>query len=847
MPEPEPLVRLFGELKNKMEEYDVKFRNIPSPQTSYEEDTAEVRARIDGMWVKLHTAQPSDVPTYQDKIVELSGRLKELELRHERHVSMEEKRYQDALQLTFDNLRTDLMDVMRPKERKRGRPPGSKSGRHGTQSSSTTLLSALSTPSSSQKRQPETQGTVTVALAATPAGKRKRSRETLPSPQQKRLKLDKDPVKTPHRHPRSSHKQPDDDTAPDQQGFEGITDPEPGEVYLAFWEYSKEWIPVLILPMKDLEKVGVQGTLESLNLADLLPICYDQDALTSERTWREGYKDGQPLVTEREFPAIYFEGSKFPVKSPVGWVAAKDLRKLDVFTATSALVPQIQMVRKFLKKREADEASKSGGKGPSRERDDSLHVEDLPRQSTPDVSNQDGEPAQESPAPETAEVPKTPTDGTQPAPGSTPEAQQRPQTPTSNEKSGSGAAPDEPKEQTSTRSTRSSPTIATEAQSALQKPTQSASDATASMDAQPGPPTSTGSTQSGLTTTAETQQAPQRSTSSSPDSTTSTGPQEPTGDTQPEPSTSTEVQSAPQKSLDTTPAPDAASMEPRPHIPGGSTESAPNAPATPDTDIPMGGLRQSMFKVEPNGNIIFISSSEHESEDDETSKVEVPKLFANAPLEPMDLASPAKQPSVVEEVGVYGDEEGPPQQCTASQSQSKTETHVDFGSSDAYMQLLRSSSEIFHTVTRPDAASHKAAEPGHGDPGVARHQSEAAVTVDPAQGCPAYGSSAPKLGAIEAFSSWQTAPRWCYAVSKSEIATCDAVSACWSRSRSNQYSGAQLRAPFTAPKPAADSIHALEHESDFNCTRTFRYFLAADGCYDGGGFVSSAHTSPRLD
>lgn len=105
--------------------------------------------------------------------------------------------------------------------------------------------------------------------------------------------------------------------------------------------------------MTNLERVGVSGSLDSLDLAEILPIRYDQDNLTGERTWRDGYKDGQPLVTEREFPAIYFEGRTFPDKSPVGWIAGKNLRRLDVATAASHLVPQIHMVRKFLKERAA--------------------------------------------------------------------------------------------------------------------------------------------------------------------------------------------------------------------------------------------------------------------------------------------------------------------------------------------------------------------------------------------------------------------------------------------------------------------------------------------------------------
>ncbi|KAJ4175486.1 hypothetical protein NW767_015771, partial [Fusarium falciforme] len=50
---------------------------------------------------------------------------------------------------------------------------------------------------------------------------------------------------------------------------------------------------------------------------------------------------------------MYFDGQDFPAKSAVGWIAAKDLRTLDVNAAQSSLVPHFQSVRKFLRDRAA--------------------------------------------------------------------------------------------------------------------------------------------------------------------------------------------------------------------------------------------------------------------------------------------------------------------------------------------------------------------------------------------------------------------------------------------------------------------------------------------------------------
>ncbi|KAL6406046.1 hypothetical protein AUP68_10607 [Ilyonectria robusta] len=154
-------------------------------------------------------------------------------------------------------------------------------------------------------------------------------------------------IKTLRRPTRHSRRRHGDGNQLRDQDFEGIIDPTPGEVYLAFW---KSWSAVLLLPMSNLDDVGVTGSLESLGLAENVPTCYDYDTQANSFEWREGYKTGQSLVTEREFPVMYFDGQDFPAKSAVGWVAARDLRIFDA-KAGPSLVPYYQSVRKFLRHR----------------------------------------------------------------------------------------------------------------------------------------------------------------------------------------------------------------------------------------------------------------------------------------------------------------------------------------------------------------------------------------------------------------------------------------------------------------------------------------------------------------
>ena len=118
------------------------------------------------------------------------------------------------------------------------------------------------------------------------------------------------------RQTRHSHRRHGDNKSIWDEDFEGITDPEAGSVYLAFWEKSKDWLAVLLLPMQDLQSVGVSGSIESLGLAEVLPMCYSSKE--GHSSWAEGYNDGESLVTEREFPVMYFDGQDFPAKSAVG-------------------------------------------------------------------------------------------------------------------------------------------------------------------------------------------------------------------------------------------------------------------------------------------------------------------------------------------------------------------------------------------------------------------------------------------------------------------------------------------------------------------------------------------------
>ncbi|KAI9149115.1 2-(3-amino-3-carboxypropyl)histidine synthase subunit 2 [Paramyrothecium foliicola] len=139
-----------------------------------------------------------------------------------------------------------------------------------------------------------------------------------------------------------------------------IHNPEPGGIYLAYWKKSREWSAVLILPKDHLEDVGVPGTLGDLGLLGDVPSCYIYSKRYNELRWASGYQDGGRFVGDRQFPVMYFDGSDFPQKSSVGWVAAKNLQAFEFDTTKRSLIPHYNSIRKYVNSRAARDNEVTG-------------------------------------------------------------------------------------------------------------------------------------------------------------------------------------------------------------------------------------------------------------------------------------------------------------------------------------------------------------------------------------------------------------------------------------------------------------------------------------------------------
>ncbi|KAG6979247.1 hypothetical protein FocnCong_v010776 [Fusarium oxysporum f. sp. conglutinans] len=361
---PTEFMQQFEKIEEVVARYAFKLSSVRSPAEIYKEKTVEIRGRIAQLWTSLELAPALEKPSLQDSIVKLGGQLKELEIKYKAGVQ-DENAYNRELQEIEDALRYELLEIIGPAKiesylRSISSEDSDRQDSNNAvvtcQPHDATLQAIGAKEACVPKGMPENRHT---GPTTTPYKRRRTSPESMG---RKRRQVEKDDprtklsnslvscpaVRSSRRRTRHSHRRHGDKRPSMDEDFEGITNPDAGSIYLAFWEKSKDWFAVLLLPMQDLESVGISGSIESLGLAEVLPRCYcdKQDGFS----WAEGFNDGEPLVIEREFPVMYFDGQDFPAKSAVGWVSARDLRQFDANNKNS-LVPHIRSVRKFLKTR----------------------------------------------------------------------------------------------------------------------------------------------------------------------------------------------------------------------------------------------------------------------------------------------------------------------------------------------------------------------------------------------------------------------------------------------------------------------------------------------------------------
>ncbi|KAG5660222.1 hypothetical protein KAF25_003744 [Fusarium avenaceum] len=103
----------------------------------------------------------------------------------------------------------------------------------------------------------------------------------------------------------------------------------PGKVYISYWTESKQWFAGVLLPLQDLESIGIHDSMEKIGLLKSLPDCYQYDSSAMSFSWTKGYEDGGPMSSEQHFAFAFFEGVKFPEESHLAWIPIHDIKEWD--------------------------------------------------------------------------------------------------------------------------------------------------------------------------------------------------------------------------------------------------------------------------------------------------------------------------------------------------------------------------------------------------------------------------------------------------------------------------------------------------------------------------------------
>ncbi|KAH7150434.1 hypothetical protein B0J13DRAFT_550157 [Dactylonectria estremocensis] len=386
----------FNEIKEVVAQYGQKFDAIKPPRDVYHEDRAAVKVGIAETWAYMAAnPDPSDTSRVQ-KIVGFGGRLKEMEMEHKANIDGDDKAYETTLETAMEGFCDDLVNALgvdmvtkslkkAPKRYTDHAGPGetqSKPGVEAPDHTSKEHRDGVQEISKSRKRR---------RIDGSQTGDRERRNShtnvTAKAPKRTGYKnfqggATKDQASSSI--PETIGVQTRQSRARvNQEDAEAIIEPTPGNLYFAFRQKSKEWSAALLLPKTDLEDFGIPSTLEQLGLMEDIPACYTYNKDTDTFRWRKGYREGQPMVKERQFPVMFFDGLPFPAKSEVAWITSKDMRPLDITITHSSLIPHHQSVFKYIKERAAKAAQDSMESASVDENQDELLDDAQTRRSSP--------------------------------------------------------------------------------------------------------------------------------------------------------------------------------------------------------------------------------------------------------------------------------------------------------------------------------------------------------------------------------------------------------------------------------------------------------------------------------
>nr|CEG03283.1 unnamed protein product [Fusarium acuminatum CS5907] len=182
----------------------------------------------------------------------------------------------------------------------------------------------------------------------------------------------------------------------------------PGRVYIIYWNESKQWFAGVLLPLQDLESIGIRDSMEKIGLLKSLPDCYQYDSSALSFSWTKGYEDGGPMSSEQHFAFVFFEGVKFPEESHLAWIPIYDIKEWDEKEAQ--MIEHSEQALDYLRTQEKNKPQELGSNAEMRDSaddsEDDLSL--LGPQSPLAESSVDPPPAQNNDpiTPDTAEEPE---------------------------------------------------------------------------------------------------------------------------------------------------------------------------------------------------------------------------------------------------------------------------------------------------------------------------------------------------------------------------------------------------------------------------------------------------------
>ncbi|VUC29465.1 unnamed protein product [Clonostachys rosea] len=141
--------------------------------------------------------------------------------------------------------------------------------------------------------------------------------------------------------------------------------------------------PILILPLNDMESIGINEDLTTLHLGEDMPKCCLFSSRSKKYQWARGYEDDGRLESSREYPVLCLTSSQLQ-KCPASWVPGDQMTSIhddeagwklnDHYHEACDVLRKIKARQSQSPARITDDIQSDQGSGPLLEADDSMNT-----------------------------------------------------------------------------------------------------------------------------------------------------------------------------------------------------------------------------------------------------------------------------------------------------------------------------------------------------------------------------------------------------------------------------------------------------------------------------------------